>query len=105
MHLHNLKADKEPFLIKSFKNESFTSAQNRTSGGSISVTGVEASEARVEVYIYPNNNKNDLSKEEIEQRLNEKYDLDISVVNNKLVAAARNQRKNNQLEKSIEHFF
>ena len=33
--LAQLKADKEPFLTKSFKNESFTNAEVRTSGGSI----------------------------------------------------------------------
>ena len=95
------KVDKEPFLTKSLKNESFTNAQVRTSGGSISVTGVEASEARVEVYIYPNNNKNDLSKEEIQQRLNEKYNLDISVVNNKLVAIAKPKDKITDWKKAL----
>lgn len=103
--LSQFKSDKEPFLTKSFKNESFTNALVRTSGGSISVTGVEASEARVEVYIYSNNGKNNLSKEEIQQRLNEMYDLDISVVNNKLVAIAKAKEKIKDWKKALNISF
>ena len=103
--LAQFKSDKAPFLTKSFKNGSFTNAQVRTSGGSISVMGVEASEARVEVYIYSNNGKNDLSKDEIQQRLNEKYDLDISVVNNKLVATAKPKEKIKDWKKALSISF
>ncbi|HKO81432.1 MAG TPA: hypothetical protein VJU78_13595, partial [Chitinophagaceae bacterium] len=63
------KGDKEPFITKSFKSESFTETKVRTSGGSIAVTGVATGEARVEVYIYSNNGNDNLSKEEIQQRL------------------------------------
>ena len=86
------KPEKEPLITKSLSNESVKNVEVQTSGGSISVSGVAASEARIEVYVSPNNNKNDLSKEEIQQRLNEKYDLNISVANNKLTAIA-NQKK------------
>ena len=95
------KGDKEPFLTKTLKAESFTEANVRTTGGNISVTGVEATEARVEVYVYPNNSKNVLSKEEIQQRINEKYDLDISVSNNKLVATAKPKEKITDWKKAL----
>jgi len=87
------QTDKQPFLTKPLSNESIKDVQVQTSGGSISVSGVSLSEARIEVYITPNNNKNDLSKEEIQKRLNEKYDLTISVANNKLTATAKQKEK------------
>lgn len=59
----------------------------QTSGGSINVSGV-ASNPRIEVYIRGNNNK-ELSKEEIKQRLDELYTLDIDVSNGKLTATAK----------------
>jgi DUF4097 and DUF4098 domain-containing protein YvlB len=99
------KADKDPFLTKSLSNESFKTAKLWTSGGSISVTGVNATEARIEVYIYPNNNKNDLSKEEIQQRLAEMYDLDISVMNNMLSATAKSREKINDWKKALNISF
>src|SRR5260370_42670203 len=81
--------EKEALIKKALSNESVKNVFVQSSGGSISVSGVANSEARIEVYVYPNNNKNDLSKEEIQQRLNEKYDLVISIANNKLTATAK----------------
>lgn len=89
------KTDKEPFLTKSLSNESFNNAELRTSGGSISVAGVNASEARIEVYVYPSHSKDNFSKEEIQKQLTERYDLDVSVSNNKLVVIAKAKEKMN----------
>ena len=91
--LAQFKSDKEPLITKSLSNEAVKNIEVQTSGGSISVSGVAASEARVEVYVSPNNNKNDLSKEEIQKRLTEKYDLTISVANNKLTATAKSKAR------------
>jgi hypothetical protein len=87
------KSDKEPLITKSLSNEAVKNVEVQTSGGSIAVSGVAALEARIEVYVSPNNNKNDLSKEEIQKRLNEKYDLNISVANNKLTATAKSKER------------
>jgi hypothetical protein len=87
------KTGKDTYLIKLLSNEIFNNAELRTSGGNISVAGVSTSEARIEVYVYPNNSKNNLSKEEIQKQLTERYDLDISVINNKLVAIAKAKDK------------
>jgi len=95
------KKEKTPFLVKSFSGESFSSAEVLTSGGSISVNAVNASEARVEVFVYPNNSNENLSKDEIQQRLTEKYDLELSVINNKLVATAKSKEKNNDWKKAL----
>lgn len=87
------KNDKAPFLTKSFSNGSFSSTVVRTSGGNITVNGTDETEARVEVYIYPGNGREQLSKDEIQQRLDEMYELEIGVSNNKLVAIARSKSK------------
>lgn len=81
--------NKEPYQVKSLVNESFKTAEVKTTGGNISVTGVEASEAKIEVYISPNNLRIGISKEEIEERLKEKYNLEISVSGGKLTAIAK----------------
>jgi hypothetical protein len=94
------KSDKEPFIIKSFK-ESFSETKVSTSGGSIAVTGIASGEARVEVYIYSNNGKDNLSKEEIQQRLDERYDLEIGIKNNQLVAIAKPKERIKDWKKAL----
>ena len=98
------KDNEEPFITKSFKNESFTETKVRTSGGSITVNGGSAGDTRVEVYVHPNNGKNNLSKGEIQQRLDELYDLEIGVKNNQLIAIAKPKEKIRDWKKSIKHF-
>src|SRR5206468_2296620 len=73
------KGDKVPYLVKPLSNESIKNVEARTSGGSISVTGISASDARIEVYVSPSNSSVSLTKEELQQRLNELYDLTITV--------------------------
>lgn len=85
--------DKEPFMTKSFANKSINFAEVRTSGGSIHVSGVPASEARVEVYVRANNGNNNYSKEEIRRKLEEDYDLNVTLQDNKLVATAKSKSK------------
>src|SRR5690349_9944689 len=77
-----------PYLTRQLSADNIKSVEAQTSGGSISVTAVPAGEARLEVYIKGNNNK-ELSNEEIKERLSEKYTLDISVSSNKLSAIAK----------------
>lgn len=88
----NVKAqfgdDKLLYLTKSLSSESINSVKAETSGGGIAVSGVSASEAKIEVYVQGNNGRS-LSKEETQQRISEDYNLDISVKNNKLTAIAR----------------
>jgi hypothetical protein len=87
-----------PFLTKSFANESIKNVEAETSGGSITVMGVPAGQARVEVFVWPNDNRNSnsMSKEEIQKRLDEDYKLTVSVANNKLttIAEAKNKIRN-----------
>lgn len=61
-------SDKEPFLTKLFSKETIKNVQVKTFGGSISVSGVNSSDARIEVYVQKNNFRfNSLSKEEIKK--------------------------------------
>ncbi|MGN6494387.1 MAG: DUF4097 family beta strand repeat-containing protein [Agriterribacter sp.] len=85
--------ESEPFLIKALDNESLSKVKAETSGGSISVTGVPASEARIEVYVRSGNNSK-LSKEEIQERLDEHYNLDVEVSNRQLTAIAKTKTRN-----------
>src|SRR6476469_4960610 len=97
------QSDKTPFMTKSLSNEAIKDVEVETSGGSISVSGVTAN-ARVEVYITSNNNK-ELTKEEIQQRLNEKYNLNVSVANNKVTATARLKEKMTDWKKALNISF
>jgi hypothetical protein len=80
--------DKDLYSTTSLK-ETVKDVEVQTSGGSINVNAV-TSNARIEVYIRGNNGK-ELSKDEIKQRLDEMYTLDINVSNGKLTAIARSK--------------
>src|SRR6059058_2161141 len=86
---------KTPYLVKSLAGQSIKNVQVTTSGGSISVSG-DAGEAKVEVYVNPNNAKDGLTltNDEIRQRLESDYDLNISVHDNTVTALAKPKEKN-----------
>jgi hypothetical protein len=92
--------EKEPYMTRSLTADAIQSVEAKTSGGSISVTGVASSEARIEVYVSGNNNQQ-LSKEEIKQRLDELYNLDIAVANNKLAASAKTKANIKDWKKAL----
>ena len=82
-----------PYLTKSLANESIKNIEAKTSGGSITVAEAPVGQAKVEVFVWPSNRKNSsLSKEEIKKKLDEDYDLTVSVSNNKLSAIAKSKR-------------
>jgi hypothetical protein len=82
-------SDKVPFMTKSLSSDAIKNVDVQTSGGSISVSGVTPAESKVEVYVTANNNKKNLTKEEIQAIIKEKYDLNVSVANNKLTATSK----------------
>ena len=97
--------DSEPFLTKPLNKELIKLVKAETSGGGITVTAVNASEARVEVYIRPNNSITGLSKEAIQVRLNENYDLNIGVDGNTLSAIAKPKYHNINWKKALNISF
>ena len=97
--------DKIPYMTKSLSGESVKSTEVETSGGSISVTGVNsAAETKVEVYVWSNRGRDDLSKEEIEKRL-QQYDLSVTVNNNKLTAFAKPKHRDLDWDKGLSISF
>lgn len=85
----------KPYVSKTFTNASLSALTVETSGGSIAVTGGESSSGfKVDMYVRANNwnGKKELSKEEIEERL-EDYDILIGTEGNRVVATAK--RKSN----------
>ncbi len=98
--------DNTPFLVKSFANGSVTNVEAQTSGGSIHVSGADNGEIRVEVYIQSNNGRPfELSKEEIQKRLDEDYELNISLNNNKLIAIAKSKDRMLNWKRSLSVSF
>jgi hypothetical protein len=80
----------EPFVVKTFPRDGVKELQAETSGGNIAVYGQASGDARVEVYAQSSNGWHDgLTKEEIQKRLDEQYDLEVSMNGGKLVAVAR----------------
>src|ERR1700722_3781860 len=79
----------EPFIVKTFPRDGVKELQAETSGGNIAVYGQASGDARVEVYAQSGNGWHDgLTKEEIQKRLDEQYDLEVSMNGGKLVAVA-----------------
>ncbi|MCU0375761.1 MAG: hypothetical protein MUF24_10675 [Chitinophagaceae bacterium] len=79
--------DGSPYLTKALDGIDIKNADLSTSGGSIYVSGNTSEKPRLEIYIKGNNNRQ-LSKGEIEQLLNDKYELVIETSSNKVKAHA-----------------
>ncbi len=100
------KSGKEPFLTKSLSGENVSNVMAETSGGNISVSAVEPSNARVEVFVSTNGNKvKSLSDEELKTRVNEDYDLDVSIKDSKLTATAKSKHRINDWKKALNFSF
>lgn len=81
---------REPYMTKSLSGATVATVFARTSGGNIQVSGVSASEARIEVYITASNKT--FSNEDISRRLKEDYNLTVEVAGNTLTATAEPKR-------------
>ncbi|HVK96393.1 MAG TPA: hypothetical protein VM368_01185, partial [Flavisolibacter sp.] len=96
------KASEEPYLIKTLANETIKHVDVETSAGGITVAAVNPSEAHIEVYIRANDRDEGApTKEEIKRMLEQDYNLNISVVNNKLVASAKSKERINDWRKAL----
>ena len=76
------------FQNKTLNHENITAVDAETTGGSISVFGVQENDAHIEIYLQTSNYRN-ISKEEILKRFNSDYTLTVSTINHKLTAIAR----------------
>jgi DUF4097 and DUF4098 domain-containing protein YvlB len=89
------------YLNKPLSAESINQVEARTSGGGIEVTGVNPSEARIEVYVSENRHRNSYSEGEIQKMITNDYDFSVTISANKLTVIAKPKREfrnwNNQL--------
>lgn len=82
-----------PYLTKTLSNDAIKEVEAKTQGGSISVAGGNSSNARIEVFVTPNGNEGSLSKDEIKKRLDEDYEMNITVSSGKLKAITKAKEK------------
>jgi len=94
-----------PYMTKSLANESVKNVEASTQGGSISVSGGNAADARIEVYVTTNGRDNGLSKEEIQKRLNDDYKLSIDVSGGKLTAISKAKNRNMNWKRGLSISF
>lgn len=97
-------AGQQPFTTKSFAGKSIQQVVSKTSGGNITVSG-GSGEAKVEVYVRGNNGRNELSNEEIQKRLDESYDLTVTVENGTLTASAQSKKMSLNWRQSLSISF
>lgn len=95
-----------PYLQKSFPRESIQKVEAETSGGNISVSGEASGDARIEVYIKASNGRDgSISKEEIEKRLNEQFELTVGVEGGVLKAIAKHKERFMEWNRSLSISF
>ena len=80
--------NQQPYLNKSFANASVKNVNVKTSGGSINIMGGNSADARVEVFVNPNNNGETFSKAEIDKMMQD-YVLDVSMSGTELEVSAK----------------
>jgi DUF4097 and DUF4098 domain-containing protein YvlB len=96
---------KEPYMTKSLTSEAIQNVKVETTGGNISVSGVDG-EARIEVYVWAGNSRDrHLSKEELKKKLEETYELTVSAANHKLTAIAKPKHHFNNWNNSLSISF
>ncbi len=96
---------KEPFMTKSLASDGIQQVKVETTGGNISVSGADA-QARIEVYIWPGNSRDkNMSKADIQKRLDADYDLTIGVADHKLTAIAKPKHRNMDWNHSLSISF
>jgi DUF4097 and DUF4098 domain-containing protein YvlB len=82
-----------PYMTKSYKG--VKRVKSSTSGGNISVTGGNVTEAKVDVYIRGNQHNEKLSQAEIKERMDNDYDLVMETQGDLLVLTAKSKKNNN----------
>jgi DUF4097 and DUF4098 domain-containing protein YvlB len=101
------KNNEQLYQTKSLANESVKEVDVETSGGNIAVTGGTA-DPRVEVYVSRNNKRigdKQLSKEEIQSRLDADYNFDVSVHNGTVTAKAKPKHNNMDWKRALSISF
>ena len=89
------KDEDKPYMVKTFLAKDITNLKMNTSGGSLTVVGTTDAEAKIEVYVRSNNwnGSDNLSKEELEERL-KNYELSITQQGSTIIAFSKNKTDN-----------
>jgi hypothetical protein len=98
-------SDEKPYLSKSFPAAGFKNLKVETSGGYINVTGQNGSEARIEMYVRGNNGRDDLSGDEIKERLEKYYEVNINKDATTLTATAKRIDRNSDWKNGLSISF
>jgi DUF4097 and DUF4098 domain-containing protein YvlB len=88
----------KPYQTKSLAGDDISSVIVNTSAGSITVIGENGGNPRVEVYVNGNKDNHELSKEEIQNRLDKYYDLDVTVTGHEVKATAKNKNLSGEMD-------
>jgi hypothetical protein len=99
------KTNEEPYSVQSLSKDAIKNVEVKTAGGSIAVTGVSPSDARIEVYVRANNSDDKLSKEELRKRVETYYNFSVNVSNNKLTATAEPKERNMNWKNAVSISF
>lgn len=97
------KDSDKPYMVKTFTASTIKKLKMNTSGGSLTVVGSTDSEAKIEVYVRGNNWNDEISKEELEERL-KNYELSVTQEGDVIVAFSKN-KTNNWGKKSLSIAF
>jgi hypothetical protein len=96
--------NKTPYLTKSLSHDAINNVIVSTVAGGITVSGAAGEAPRIEVYIKGNNNR-ELSKEEIQKRLAEDYDMTIDVNGHELNAVVKTKHNFNNWHNQLSISF
>jgi DUF4097 and DUF4098 domain-containing protein YvlB len=92
----------EPIQTKSLANSDVKDVYAETSGGNLLIEGVSNGEARVEVYVWPGNNRNrEMTKEQVEKRLADEFTITISADDHQLKVIAKKKPVTSRQKNSL----
>jgi hypothetical protein len=96
----NAQSSKDIYLTKPLSAEAIQNVEASTTGGSISVSGGNGSDARIEVYV-KDNRGGTLTQEEMKSRIDADYELNITVNDHKLTAIVKQKHQNINWNRSV----
>jgi hypothetical protein len=97
--------DPEPYSVKRFDNAKVSHVFSETTGGNITVTGENTTSPRVEIYAQRNNSRSTATKEEIKERIESDYEINVSISGGKITATSRYLKKTWDNNKSLNISF
>lgn len=101
--LHAQDHDEQPYMVKTFHG-AVHKVESSTSGGNITVYGEATGDARVEVFVN-SGNRHHWTKEEIDRKIAERYDLIVGLTDGKLTGDAKAKHRDGNWEDNFSISF